>query len=413
MNGPVTRCRMCDGTSLEKYLDLGLQPPADQFLPLSSVGVDEVTYYPLDVRLCQDCGLSQLGYVVPPEILYQQDYPYEASTTAAGRQHFGSFAEAVSRSFGFGEGDLAVDIGSNVGVLLDGFKRMGLRVLGVDPAQNITRIAIERGIPTITGFFSRDIAEQIREEHGRASVVTGTNVFAHIDDLEGFAESVDHLLSEDGVLVIEAPYLSNLLRDLEYDTIYHEHLSYLSVQPLARFFARFSMEVFDVHQVDMHGGSMRVFVDRAGRRPVSTVVQAMIDGENASGLYDLDRLRRFSEEVAENRRALRRLLYGLKDDGATLALLSAPAKGMTLLNYCGFGRDVFDFATEKSQLKIGRCTPGGQIPVVSDDELLRRRPDFAVLLAWNFATEIMHNLRPYADAGGKFILPIPMPRIVP
>jgi len=349
---------------------------------------------------------------VPPEILYQRDYPYESSTTAAGRLHFSAFAEAVSKAFGLGSADLAVDIGSNVGVLLAGFQRMGLRVRGVDPAPNIAKIAEERGVPTLTGFFSPEIAREIVREEGHASVVTATNVFAHIDDLNRFAEAIELLLTDDGVLVIEAPYLLNLLRDLEYDTIYHEHLSYLSVQPLVSFFARFSMEVFDVQQVDIHGGSMRVFVSRAGRRPVSPTVRQMVEHENTDGVHDIERLRRFAADVASNRDELRSLLYGLKAQGVTLALVSAPAKGMTLLNYCGFCFFMFAAATEKSLLKIGRCTPGGQIPVVPDDELLERRPDYALLLAWNFAAEIISNLRSYADAGGQFILPIPTPRIV-
>lgn len=403
---------MCDGTTLELYLDLGLHPPSDQFLPLEATGSEPVTFYPLQVYLCHGCGLSQLGYVVPPEILYQRDYPYESSTTAAGRLHFTRFAESVSQTFGLGDRHLAVDIGSNVGVLLGGFQRMGLRVRGVDPASNIAKMAEDRGIPTLTGFFSPDVAREIVRQEGHASVATATNVFAHIDDLKGFAEAIDHLLAPDGILVIEAPYLVNLLRDLEYDTIYHEHLSYLSVQPLVRFFERFSMQVFDVQQVDIHGGSMRVFVAREGRHPVAPIVQHMIDEETALRIYEMDRLQKFADAVAANRDELRTMIYGLKRERATLAIVSAPAKGMTLLNYCRLGRDVFDFATEKSTLKIGRCTPGGQIPVVADQELMERRPDFALLLAWNFAKEIMSNLHAYSAAGGRFILPIPTPRIV-
>ena len=412
MTGAVSHCRFCKSKSLERYLDLGLQPPADQFLPRSSVGKEPVTYYPLEVLLCHECGLSQLGYVVPPEILYQQDYPYESSTTAAGRQHFSAFAESVARAFGYGTSDLAVDIGSNVGVLLDGFRQMGLRIRGVDPAANIARIAEQRGVPTLARFFSPDVAHEIVREEGHASVITATNVFAHVDDLDAFVQGIDHLLKDGGVLVIEAPYLSNLLRDLEYDTIYHEHLSYLSVRPLATFFERFSMDVFDVQQVDIHGGSMRVFVDRIGRRPINPVVRQMIDREQSEGTHDIKRLRKFADAVSANRDALRELIYGLKREGARLALLSAPAKGMTLLNYCRFGPEIFEFATEKSTLKIGRSTPGAQIPVVSDEELMRQRPDYALLLAWNFAAEIMQNLREYALKGGRFILPIPTPRVV-
>ncbi|HET6965648.1 MAG TPA: class I SAM-dependent methyltransferase [Acidimicrobiales bacterium] len=403
---------MCKSTVLVRYLDLGLQPPADQFHPTDTAGLRPVTYYPLSVVLCEQCGLSQLGYVVEPEILYQDEYPYEASTTSAGRAHFADFAQTVAHDFGLGSTDLAVDVGSNVGVLLAGFRAAGVRIRGVDPATNIARIAEERGIPTIAQFFSPEVADRIVHEDGRASVVTATNVFAHVDDLDTFMVAIDRLLTADGIFVVEAPYFLNLLRDLEYDTIYHEHLSYLSLTPMATFFGARGFEIFDVRQVDIHGGSMRVFVGRHGQREVDPVVRNLIAAEEDDGIHDLDRLQRFARDVEANREAMRELVYGLHRDGSRLAIVSAPAKGMTLLNYCGFGRDVFEFATEKSLLKIGRCTPGGQIPVVADFELTRRRPDLALLLAWNFADEIMHNLTDYSQAGGKFIVPIPEPRIV-
>jgi hypothetical protein len=224
--------------------------------------------------------------------------------------------------------------------------------------------------------------------------------------------AVDLLLNKKGVFVFEAPHFGSMIRDLEYDTIYHEHLSYISLKPLPPFFAQFDMEVFDVQQRDIHGGSFRVFVSRKGQRKVSPVVEEILKKEDAEGLYSAQRLDEFAARVEQNRRHLTGLVFDLKRQGARLACVSAPAKGMTLLNYCRLGPEMIDFATEKSQLKIGRVTPGTHIPVVPDEELLRQKPDYALLLAWNFAKEIMTNLRAYSESGGKFIIPIPNPRIV-
>lgn len=404
-------CRMCGGASLERYLDLGHMPPADQFIRPDQLAGPTV-HYPLEVYLCLDCGLSQLGYVVAAETLYQDEYPYEASVTRAGKAHFRAFAGAVVERFGFDESCLAVDIGSNVGVLLAGFAEEGMTVLGIDPAENIAQIANDLGIPTIAAMFSPDVAGVAAAEHGHASVITATNVFAHVDDLNEFMRAVDALLADDGVLVIEAPWIAHLLRDLEYDTIYHEHLSYLAVRPLEAFFERLGMRLFDVDEVDIHGGSIRIFVDR-GRRPVErATIDDHLRREADAGAFDLERLVEFAERVASNRRELQSLVQALRRDGKRIVAVSAPAKGMTLLNYCRLGTETLEYVTEKSRLKIGKLTPGMHLPVVGDDELLRTRPDYALLLAWNFADEIIDNLREFAEGGGRFIVPIPSPRII-
>jgi SAM-dependent methyltransferase len=411
MGREVKACRMCGSGDLGLYLDLGHTPPADQFRRADQLA-EPIASFPLQVLLCQRCGLSQLGYVVRPEILYQDEYPYEASTTQAGQRHFRGFASSVAARFGLTERDLAVDIGSNVGVLLSGFQEEGVRVAGIDPAANIAAIAEARGIPTIADFFNQGSVGRVLDAHGAARVITGTNVFAHVDDLKSFMEAVDHLMTPDGVFIFECPYFVNLLQDLEYDTIYHEHLSYVSLRPLIPFFARFGMRIFDVEEVDIHGGSFRVFVDRCRNEVNTKVIDAMLRREERSGAHDIGRLQGFAFDVAENRERLRELVFGLHSRGHRIAGVSAPAKGMTLLNYCGIGADVLEFVTEKSALKIGRYTPGGNIPVLSDDALIERRPDYALLLAWNFAGEIMRNLSDYTASGGRFILPIPEPRVV-
>lgn len=403
-------CRMCKSENLYNFLDLGFMPPADEFLRKDQLEYPR-TYYPLEVLMCRACGLSQLSYVVSPEVLYRHDYPYEASTTRTGREHFAKFAAQCTARFGLGPSDLVIDVGSNVGVLLANFKANGTRILGVDPAANIVRIAEKNGIPTMNELFSAEIAAKIRGEQGKASLMTASNCFAHIDDLDDFARGLDTLLTPQGVFILEAPHFLELIKDLEYDTIYHEHLSYLSLKPLIPFFKKRGMEVFDVEQQHIHGGSFRVFVGRKGKHKVTPRVAECLKAEAKYGLHDEKTLRRFASAVKQNREALSWLLADLKHRGKSIAAVSAPAKGMTLLNYCGIGRETLDFVTEKSTLKIGRFTPGGHIPIFPDSELLKRKPDYALLLAWNFAPEIMANLKEYVKKGGRFIIPIPRPHI--
>jgi len=406
------KCRLCESKDLFKFLDLGHHPPSDQFRTAEQIQ-QPVTFYPLDVYKCNGCGFVQLGYVVPPEILYQDNYPYESSTTETGRSHFRAFANAVVNEFGFNKSDLAVDIGSNVGVLLDGFLENGLRIVGVDPAPNICEIARGRGVPTVNDFFGMNAVEQILPEHGRASVITGTNVFAHVDDLHAFMNAVQKLLDpKRGVFVIEAPHLVHLLNNLEFDTIYHEHLSYVSVKPLMPFFKKFGMEIINVEQKDIHGGSIRVFVSGIGNYSVRTGVADVLAMEAVEKVEDHSALLQFAKAVAHNKSELNFLLHQLKKDGKRIVAVSAPAKGMTLLNYCKIDRELLDFVTEKSRLKIGKFTPGGHIPVTTDSKLLEEMPDYALLLAWNFSKEIMRNNREYMEKGGKFIIPVPSPRIV-
>src|SRR3954470_2305357 len=329
----VKNCRMCGSERLALFLDLGEMPPADQFLHKHQVSECRDSY-PLQVALCEDCGLIQLNYVVPPEILYCDDYPYESSITTAGRRHWDEFARTVKRSLELKADDLVVDIGSNVGVLLQMFKEEGTKVLGVDPAANIAAIANQSGIETLAAFFNTETARQIVASKGHATVVTATNVFAHIDDLHDLMRAVSTLLAERGTFIIEAPYFLELLHSLEYDTIYHEHLSYLSLKPLVRFFKQFGMEIFDAQLRDIHGGSIRLFVRRIGTQaaPVAPIVAQMLANEEREKIYELDTLRQFAKNVASNREALRALLTSLKQSGSKIVAVSAPAKGMTLLN---------------------------------------------------------------------------------
>ena len=407
----IQNCRLCGHQKLTQFLDLGYTPPADTFLLYEQLDEPE-THYPLKVLRCDSCMFIQLSYIVPPDILYRNDYPYESSTTRTGRKHFDEFAESVVENYNLTSKDLIIDVGSNVGVLLKGFQDRNCRILGIEPAENIAKIANENNIKTVSVFFSPDITKKILSEHGKAKVITASNVFAHIDDLNAVLECLDILLDDDGIFIIEAPYLLNLLKNLEYDTIYHEHLSYLSVKPLVSFFENNGFEIFDIQEVDIHGGSIRIFVNRQSCRNVSAKVTDMISCEDDNNIYSIENLMLFSENVKKNRNNLMNLLYKLKSENKRIAAVSAPAKGMTLLNYCGIGTHILEFVTEKSQLKINKYTPGGHIKVLPDSALVTEEIDYALLLAWNFKDEIIGNLSEYRNSGGKFIIPIPNPTIV-
>jgi SAM-dependent methyltransferase len=411
LSSRLVACRMCGSSDLELFLDLGLTPPADEFRTREEAAAPQV-YYPLEVYLCMQCGLAQLGLVVRPEVLYQHDYPYESSTTQAGRTHFALFAKDVVARFGLGADDLAVDIGSNVGVLVQGFLDAGVRAVGVDPAPNIVEIARKNGIMTFCDFFGARAVASVVAEHGKAAVVTGTNVVAHIHDLDAMMLAVNDLLTPNGAFIVEAPHFLRLINSLEYDTIYHEHLSYLSAKPLVNFFRKHGLEVIDIVQMGIHGGSFRVFVARKGSWPVMSSVDQMVREEENASIHRLPTVKAFAAAVDQHRSKLVSLLLELRGAGKRLAGISAPAKGMTLLNYCNIGPSILEFVTEKTSLKIGRFTPGGRIPVLPDAALRERHVDYGLLLAWNFAEEIMANLKSYREHGGRFIVPIPTPRVV-
>ncbi len=362
--------------------------------------------------MCKNCGLHQLSYTVDPKFLYQEDYLYESSITKTGVSHYHSFAESVTKKFDLTKKDLVVDVGSNVGVLLKGFKNQDVKILGVDPAKNIAAIANKNGIRTIPDFFVSHVAQTARKKYGPAKIIVGTNVFAHIFDHHIFMKAVKILLAKDGVFIFESPHLSHLIQNLEYDTIYHQHLLYLSLKPVVQFFKSHGMEVFDVETYPIHGGSFRVFIGNRDVHKVQLSVARMLKSEKKGGIYFIPKLKKFGKKVHQHRQKLMNLLTDLKRRGKKIAIVSTPAKGMTLLNFCRIGPEHVEFATEKSKLKIGRFTSGTHIPIFPDSELLKRKPDYALLLAWNFAPEIMRGLSEYKKKGGKFIIPIPKPKIV-
>jgi 2-polyprenyl-3-methyl-5-hydroxy-6-metoxy-1,4-benzoquinol methylase len=410
-NNVIMNCKMCNSKNLEMVLDLGFVALVDRFLSAEELNKPE-TQYPLNLRICKDCGLVQLGHIVPAKELFDENYAYESSTTITRRDNHSQLAKYVCEQFSIPDNSLIVDIGSNVGVLLEEFKKNGMTVCGVDASKNIVSIANSKGIDTILGFFDSNIVKKIISTRKRASVVTATNLFAHIQDYGSFIHALKNILTVDGIFVFQVPHLLQLIKHLEYDTIYHEHVSYFGLKPLMKFFECSEMEIFDVIETEIDGGSIRCFVAKKGQKEISSNIQKLIEKEEIEQIYSVSRLTKFSEDVKKQKESLLKLLYDLKKENKRIVGVSAPAKGMTLLNYCKIDTYLLEYITEKSPLKIGKYTPGMHIPVKPDKFLLQDMPDYALILAWNFSTEIMKNLQEYSNAGGKFIIPIPTPKIV-
>jgi len=360
---------------------------------------------------CQDCGLVQLGYVVPPEVMFR-DYPYVSGTTVTLTNHFHQLARDIVERFNFPAGSRIVDIGSNDGTFLRGFQKQGMRVLGVDPALNIAKIANEAGIETIPDFFGRRVAEQIASERGKADVITAAGVFYHIPDLDNVVEGVRVLLSDDGVFVVQANYLFDMLEKNSFDNIYHEHLHYYSLKPLTVLFRQFDMEVFHAERNSIHGGSLVIFVRKRITRAAKRSVDAILALEAERGLYKLETYHQFAIQVGRIREQLLAILGDLKTKGKRIAAYGAPAKGNTMLNYCRIGPDLLEYAVEKNPLKAGLFTPGMHIPVISEEEARKKQPDYYLVLPWNFLDEFLEKEKSFREGGGRFIVPISEPHVI-
>jgi SAM-dependent methyltransferase len=405
----MARCRVCQQTTLEKFLSLGPTPLANRFLTREQLEETEPSF-PLDVYFCHTCGLVQLIDVVPAEVLFR-DYPYLTGVSSPMRTHFAALAEDVAQEYHVGPGSLVVDIGSNDGTLLTGFRRRGLQIVGIEPAANVAAIANAAGIPTMNQFFTPALAEEIARTRGPAKVILATNVFAHVHDLDRFLQGVSALLSADGVFVIEVPYLVDILDKTEFDTIYHEHLSYFAVRPMVTLFTRFGLEIVGLKRVSVHGGSIRVAVQKA-RGPQAPVVTQFLNEEAERGLESMRTYRDFADRVRLIREELVDLLRCLKANGKRTVGYGAPAKGNTLLNFCKVGPDLLEYLVDATPAKQGRFSPGMHVPVVPENRFQTDQPDYALLLAWNYAEEIVKKEVAFRERGGKFITPIPRPVLI-
>lgn len=405
-----THCRVCRTPLPPPFFDLGDMPLANSFLS-SPTGFAAEDRYPLAVAACTDCGLVQLNFVVPAEQLYR-DYIYVSSTSDGVRAHAERLADGLIGQYGWGPADLVVEVASNDGTVLKAFQGRGVRVLGVEPARNIAAIAERDGVPTIPEFFNLDTARAVRAQHGPATLIFGRHVFAHVDDVHGFLEGVDAALAPGGVFLIEVPYLGDFLEKLEFDTIYHEHLSYVSLEPMQRLCAAHGFQLVDVDRASLHGGVIVLHMQRAGAGAPTARLQAMLAAERQAQLSSPKTLAAFAAGVQQWKVEFERLIADLAASGQTLIGYGAAAKANTLLNYCPQVASVLRAILDRSPHKHGKFTPGTHIPVEPVERWKDASAAYMVILAWNFADEIMRQMKAFEDQGGRFIVPIPAPQVV-
>jgi SAM-dependent methyltransferase len=384
-------------------------PLADRLLTRQMLQEPEPRH-PLTVVFCEDCSLVQITETVPPEILFWEDYPYYSSFSPALLEHSRDNALDLLDQRSLSKNSLVVELASNDGYLLKNFVEHGVPVLGIDPAEGPARAARETGVETLCKFFGLELARELCSEGRRADVIIANNVLAHVPDLNGFVEGIGVLLKEDGVAVIEAPYLVDLVDHCEFDTIYHEHLCYFSVTALSRLFERHGLHLNDVKRLSIHGGSLRLYIEH--RAAPTTALRSLIDKEAENGVTEYGYYRDFADRVGGVRDGLRKLLEGLKKDQSRIAAYGAAAKGTTLINYVGIGPELVDFVVDRNVHKHGKYMPGLHLPIYPCETLLEERPDYVLLLAWNFINEISQQQRQYLSEGGEFIVPVPTPRIV-
>jgi SAM-dependent methyltransferase len=403
----VECCQVCGHAPLASVLSLGYMPPVNQMVAIGEVPRQQ-PWFPTSLLHCAKCDLVQLGLAVDPVIIFPPEYPYTSGTTKLLRDNFADLYAEAAAMLRLAPQDLIIDIGSNDGTLLSNFQAGGHRVLGIEPTE-VGKIAGGRGIPTLQRYFTPAVAAEVKREHGPARVVTAANCFAHMEDVHAIVEGILDLLAGDGVFISESHYLIGLLDTLQYDTVYHEHLRYYSLNSLANLLQMHGLEVFHARPIPSHGGSIRVYAARRGARPVNDSVADMIAGE-PRGEAMLDRLRAFRNDVMMSKLRLLAMIRDLKEKGARICGISAPSRASTLVNYVGLDEALIDYVCEiAGSLKIGKCMPGTSIPVVEESRLFVDQPDCAIIFSWHIADELAPKLRAKGYRG-KLVTPLPVPR---
>ncbi|MCT7982341.1 class I SAM-dependent methyltransferase [Laspinema sp. A4] len=413
MSGLWNPCRSCGKTGLELILSLGETPLANRLLTADQLKEPEPKY-PLDLAFCPHCTLVQITETVPPEQLFRE-YVYFSSFSDTVLDNAQTIATQLIGDRHLSPESLVIEIASNDGYLLQYYHQQGIPVLGIEPAVNIATVAQnQRGIPTLSEFFGETLAQQLKQQGKQADIIHANNVLAHVPDLNGFVAGINILLKEQGTAVIEVPYLKELIDNVEFDTIYHEHLCYFSITALDYLFQRHGLKIVAVEELPIHGGSLRIFVQKecSGLNRRSAQVLALLETEKNWGVNQVDFYQNFRKNVEELRQNLLNLLGELKTQNKTIAVYGASAKGSTLLNYFGIDKHLLDFVVDRSQIKQGRYTPGTHLPIYAPEKLLEAMPDYVLLLTWNFAEEILKQQTDYRQNGGHFILPIPEIKIL-
>lgn len=409
--GPLERCQISGSSNLELIIDLDCQPLCDSLLTREQLLQPEATY-PLRLYLCPESGLAQLDYVVDGSVVYHPEYPYRSGITKELEVYQRAFAKGVVDELAVPKGSLCVDIGSNDGTLLTGFKLQGMRALGVEPT-NIAKIAREEnGIETLQQFFTEALAKNIIKDYGKAKVITATNVFAHMAPLGEVVRGICALLDDDGVFITESHYLLDVVEKGQFDTVYHEHIRTYSLKSLVTLFGYYGMDVVDVRRADRYGGNIRAYVARKGSRPIAPAVPALLALEVERGLFDPKTYVKFRARVEKSRDELMTLAYQAHQKGLSLVGNSCPGRCSTLLNYYGMTRDLMPYLAEQpTSLKLGLYLPGKHIPVVNNQRLIDEQPDYVVLLAWHYATPIAEQLRA-RGLKSKLVVPLPDVKLI-
>ena len=409
MHSDGPQCRSCGESGLRLFLDLGKTPLADRLLTREQLKSPEPTF-PLQVAFCPACNLVQILETVDPKVLFCDKYPYYSSFSPAILRHSRENVLDVIKARGLGPKSFAMELASNDGYLLKNYVEQGIPCLGIDPAEGPAKAAEAVGVPTLCDFFTVELAERLRAEGKTADVIHANNVLAHVADTNGFVKAMGTALKEDGVAVIEFPYLKDLIDHVEFDTIYHEHLCYFSVHAVDRLFRRHGLFVNDIKRLSVHGGSLRLYVEKKER--VGEAVKSLLEMEKKEKIDRFSYYDDFARRVETLKKSLLALLHGLKKEGKRIAAYGAAAKGATLINYVGIGTDLVDFVVDRNVHKHGCYMPGHHIPVFAPEKMLDEMPEYTVLFAWNFAEEILAQQAEYRNRGGKFIVPVPEPRVI-
>ena len=409
-NGPIDKCQICNSSKLNLILDLGHQPLCDSLLAKEMLNQPETTY-PLRMFWCEECSLAQLDYCVDGSVVFHPDYPYRTGVTKELVEYLNGMSSSLISKYNLKHDDLVVDLGSNDGTLLMGFKEHGIKVLGVEPT-NIAKLANQNGIETVQEFFTMDIANEIKNKYSEASIVVATNMFAHMASIGEVVSGIETILKDDGVFVFENHYLLDVIQGGQFDTIYHEHLRTYSLKSLIKLFSYYDFTITDVERGSRYGGNIRVHVTKGKNRPVSENVTALLNLEENSDLYKLETYRKFAERVKKAKKDFMNFLLKIKDDGKTIVANSCPGRSVTLLNYYGVDADLIPYIAEQpTSLKLGMFLPGKLIPVVNNEILIKEQPDYVILLAWHYAEPIMEQLKA-RGLKSNFIIPLPDLRIV-